>query len=161
MSAPTSPNWFNEEYRTIAAAVSPRITTLRQIRSILEPIESEELEISMEDDDVFSMFVFHNPSKPDVVTIFGHASCRTDKMFAGAAAMCIVELRQSVTAAEVEQAAKALAYWAIHPVYDYAAMKLLQNVAGHPDFNGVTPPLSPEVVEVEVINADALDEDGS
>lgn len=156
MSTLESPSWFNEDLQKITDRLSPRIVSLQQVRSAIDMLDPD-AEFEEETDFDFGMTAIFSANTPEHLAVFGDTTCRQGRMFAGSASLArigILNPPEELTREDVE----ALAYWALHPLYDFTLRNLNGQIAGSLEFSDLKFPISPEQVDFQSFDH-AIDED--
>ena len=150
MSNLESPSWFNEDLQKITDRLSPRVGGLQQVRSVIDMLDPD-AEFKEETDFNFGMTAIFSANSPKHLSLFGDTTCRQGRMFAVSASLARIEILnppEELTREDVE----ALAYWALHPLYDFTLRNLNVQIAGSSEFSDLKFPHSPEQVNFQSID---------
>ena len=147
MSTLESPSRFNEDLQKITDRLSPRVISLQQVRSAIDML-APDAEYEEETDFDFGMTAIFSSNAPEHLSVFGDTTCRQGRMFAGSASLAriaILNPPEELTREDVE----ALAYWVLHPLYDFTLRNLNGQIAGSLDFSDLKFPTSPKQVDFQ------------
>ena len=142
---PTAPLWFTEAAEERLQKFAPRIITLESVRSTMMPLLQAD-----EPDDVpfdFSISVHHHPDREGDVMLIGDLFGVRDGLLVGATAQSLIRCRNGRMIDE--EIARDLAYWAAHPLYDFARSIWRVNTSGTHRLDDWSPAYCPDEINIE------------
>lgn len=142
---PTAPLWFTEAMVGRLEGFAPRIISLESVRStmmpLLQPEEPEDVSFD------FSISVHHHPDREGDIMLIGDLFGVRDGLLVGATAQSLIRCKQG---RKIDEAvARDLAYWAAHPLYDFARSVWRASTSGTPRLDDWAPAYFPEEINID------------